>query len=56
MAEESSSSERNEEPTGRRLEKAREEGEAPRSVEVAASAVTLSAFAFMLYYGGTLVE
>ena len=48
------SEDRSEEPTGRRLQKAREEGESARSIEVPAAAVTLSVIA-MLHFNGASV-
>ena len=42
MAEEESSQEKSEEPTSKRLDKAREEGQTPRSRELATSAVLLA--------------
>ena len=52
MAEEQLSEERNEEPTARRLQKAREDGEIARSTEVPAAAVLIAGTG-MLYYGAT---
>lgn len=50
MAEEQLSEDRNEEPTARRLQKAREDGEVARSTEVPAAAVLIAGTG-MLYYG-----
>ena len=46
MSEESSSEDRTEEPTSQRLQKAREDGDAARSIEVPAAAVVIAAAAF----------
>lgn len=56
MAEDSSSEDRTEEPTARRLQKAREDGEAARSMEVPAAAVLIASFAFLIYSGAAVVE
>jgi flagellar biosynthesis protein FlhB len=51
MAEDASDDDKTEEPTARRLEKAREDGQVPRSSEATAATVTISALA-MLYLLG----
>ncbi len=56
MAEESDSGERTEEPTARRLQKAREEGQIVRSVELSAAAVTLAAVGFIFFSGSGLAH
>ena len=43
MAEDTSEEEKTEEPTARRLEKGREDGEVPRSQELTVAAVMISA-------------
>ena len=55
MAEESGA-EKSEEPTARRLSKARDEGQVARSIELPAAAVTVSAVALLLIMGGWLVS
>jgi flagellar biosynthetic protein FlhB len=55
VAEESDSGERSEEPTARRLQKAREDGQIARSVELSAAAVTVAALGLLAYMGGTVV-
>lgn len=56
MAEETSSEDRTEEPTSRRLEKAREEGEAARSIEVPAALVLIAAFLYLIFGGAALMD
>lgn len=56
MAEESDSGERSEEPTARRLQKAREDGQIARSVELSAAAVTLASLGVLAYMGGSVVS
>ena len=53
---ESSSEEKTEEPTSRRLSKAREEGQVARSTELPAAAVTIAALGFLFLTGGMLVS
>ena len=53
---ESSSEEKTEEPTSRRLSKAREEGQVARSTELPAAAVTIAARGFLFLTGGVLVS
>ena len=56
MAEESDSGERTEEPTARRLQKAREDGQVARSVELSAAGVTLAAVGLLFFSGSGLAE
>ena len=51
----SDSSEKTEEPTSRKLSKAREEGQVARSTELPAAAVTISAMLIMFMIGGVWV-
>ena len=51
----SDSSEKTEEPTSRKLSKAREEGRVARSTELPAAAVTISAMLIMFMIGGVWV-
>ena len=53
---EPSSEEKTEEPTSRRLSKAREEGQVARSTELPAAAVTIAALGFIFLTGGALVS
>jgi flagellar biosynthetic protein FlhB len=55
VAEESDSGERSEEPTARRLQKAREDGQIARSVELSAAAVTVAALGLLAYMGGSVI-
>ena len=48
--------EKTEEPTSRKLEKAREEGQVARSVELPAAAVTIAALGMLYLTGGTLIH
>jgi flagellar biosynthetic protein FlhB len=54
MAENDSSQEKTEEPTPRRLQKAREDGEAPRSKELTTTAILVGASIGFLWFGGFL--
>lgn len=54
MAENDSDQERTERPTARRLEKAREEGQVPRSPELSAAAVLLVSAASLHLLGGSI--
>ena len=47
---------RTEQPTARRLSKAREEGQLPRSIELPAAAVVMGALMVLLMLGGWLVS
>ena len=51
-----SSEEKTEEPTSRRLQKAREEGQVARSQELPAAAVTIAALAMILITGNMLMS
>ncbi|MGB4345859.1 MAG: flagellar biosynthesis protein FlhB [Burkholderiaceae bacterium] len=51
-----SSEERTEEPTARRLSKAREDGQVARSNELSAALVTISAVTLLFMTGGTLLK
>jgi len=51
-----SSEEKTEEPTSRRLQKAREEGQVARSQELPAAAVTIAALAMILITGNMLIS
>ncbi|MFM7483179.1 MAG: EscU/YscU/HrcU family type III secretion system export apparatus switch protein, partial [Burkholderiaceae bacterium] len=53
---ESSDQEKTEEPTSRKLEKAREEGQVARSIELPAAAVTIAALGMLYLTGDTLVH
>jgi len=55
MAVDSTSEDRTEEPTARRLQRAREDGEAARSMEMPAAAVVISAAAFLVYGGAGML-
>ena len=52
MSEQGDSSDRTEEPTARRLKRARDEGQVARSVELPAAAVTVAAMLMLLMMGG----
>ena len=52
MADESASEDRNEEPTARRLQKARDDGEVARSSEVPAASVLIAGTAYIFYSAG----
>ena len=56
MSEGTSEEDRTEEPSARRLQKAREDGEAARSNEVPAAAVMIAASFYLLLYGGSLAS
>lgn len=56
MAEEHLSEEREEQPTARRLQKAREDGEIARSVEVPAAGVVLAGGLFLAFSGAGMAE
>ncbi len=56
MAEEDSSQEKTEEPTQKKLEKAREEGQVPRSKELNTLLVLIAGSAGMLIFGGLFYE
>ena len=54
MADESASEERTEEPTAKRLEKAREDGQVARSQELSVAAMMIGIALFMVVFGGIL--
>jgi flagellar biosynthesis protein FlhB len=56
MADNDSSQEKTEEPTARRLDKAREDGQVARSTELSAAAVTIAGMAFFFLSGGFMVS
>jgi len=56
MAAEDSDLERTEEPTSRRLEKAREEGQVARSQELPTAAVVIASLSFFLLFGGWMLQ
>jgi flagellar biosynthetic protein FlhB len=56
MADNDNDSEKTEEPTSRKLEKAREEGNVSKSQEVSSSVLLLLVFAFIYLYGGSIVD
>jgi flagellar biosynthetic protein FlhB len=51
VAEQSDSGEKTEDPTAHKLQKAREDGQLPRSVELSAAAVTIGALVWLLFTG-----
>ena len=55
MGEDNTAEDRTEEPTARRLQKAREDGESARSNEVPAAAVMIAAACYLALYGDSLV-
>ena len=55
MSDDSSSEERTEEPTAKRLEKAREDGQIVRSQELSVAAMMIGTALFMYLFGGYLV-
>ena len=55
MSDESSSEERTEEPTAKRLEKAREDGQVVRSQELSVAAMMIGAALFMYLFGSYLL-
>lgn len=56
MADSDSTEEKTEEPTARRIEKARSEGQVARSTELSAAAVTIAAMAFFFMGGAWIYE
>ncbi len=56
MAEDDSSQEKTEEPTSRRLDKAREEGQAPRSKELTTTAILLAGTLGLYIFGPFMIE
>lgn len=55
MAEQETTEERSEEPTAKRLEKAREDGQVARSQELSVAAMMIGAATFMYLFGGPLI-
>jgi flagellar biosynthetic protein FlhB len=56
VAEQADAEDRTEEPTARKLQKAREDGQIARSVELSAAGVTIGAIAVLFFAGATLTE
>jgi flagellar biosynthetic protein FlhB len=56
VAEQADAEDRTEEPTARKLQKAREDGQIARSVELSAAGVTVGAIAVLFFTGGFLTE
>ena len=56
MAENDSTEERTEEPTAKRLEKARSEGRVARSQELSVAAMLIGTSIFLYFMGGYFVE
>lgn len=56
MADDDSSQEKTEEPTPRRLEKAREDGQIPRSRELTTTAVVLAGCLGLMYFGAYIAQ
>ena len=56
MAEEDSSQEKTEEPTSKRLEKAKEDGQIPRSKELSTSLILITGALSLWIFGGWLFE
>ena len=55
MADESSSEERTEEPTAKRLEKAKEDGQVVRSQELSVAAMMIGVALFLSVFGGMII-
>ena len=55
MAEQDSTAEKTEEPTAKRLEKAREDGQVVRSQELSVAAMMIGVAGFMYIFGGALI-
>ena len=55
MAEQDTTEERTEEPTAKRLEKAREDGQVARSQELSVAAMMIGVACFMYLFGGILI-
>jgi flagellar biosynthetic protein FlhB len=55
MAEQDSTAEKTEEPTAKRLEKAREDGQVVRSQELSVAMMMIGVAGFMYIFGGTLI-
>ena len=56
MADQDSGQERTEDPSGKRLDEAREKGQVPRSQELSTVVVLISSAVAMLFVGGNLVS
>jgi flagellar biosynthetic protein FlhB len=56
MAEEDSAQEKTEEPTQKKLDKAREDGQVPRSKELTTSAVVLLGSGGLIFFGGAIAN
>ena len=56
MAEQDSGQERTEDPSGKRLDEAREKGQVPRSQELSTVVVLISSAVAMLFVGGNLIS
>lgn len=55
MAEQETTEERSEEPTAKRLEKAREDGQVARSQELSVAMMMIGVATFMALFGGPLI-
>jgi len=55
MAEQDSTAEKTEEPTAKRLEKAREDGQVVRSQELSVAMMMIGVAGFMYIFGGALI-
>jgi len=55
MAEQDSTAEKTEEPTAKRLEKAREDGQVVRSQELSVAMMMIGVASFMYIFGGALI-
>ena len=55
MSEQDSTEEKTEEPTAKRLEKAREDGQVARSQELSVAAMMIGIAIFMYLFGSTLI-
>ena len=55
MADQDTSQERTEEPTAKRLEKAREDGQVARSQELSVAAMMIGIACFMYLFGGYII-
>ena len=56
MAEQDQTEERTEEPTAKRLEKAREDGQIARSQELSVAAMMIGIATFMYFFGSGVVQ
>ena len=55
MAEQDQTEEKTEEPTAKRLEKAREDGQIARSQELSVAAIMIGVASFMYLFGGGII-